>query len=302
MGRLKRMEDSYVPSNLNFAVDAVKGVAGFDKERNLSKTLKLGHSLKKIADILEREAQMAESDREEFVKNPKRSRGLYEKKPESETHWRGSDAIRQIAKERGAKRPESLSSTELRKHASTPSTALNLRDNETGVLANVLGHDIRVHRQYYGLPEGTPQLAKASKAPIALESGRLSDRKGMSPDQIQTDPDEEAPEARDGDLSAAGEDLSFSSSDPQRPPRGEVNRPQTSLATSHPEDPPHPQEERKRTSLTVTTPHQYGRCLSRIFRTVDWDQGEELKHEKRRGWVKRPGMKMGLSVECPSCE
>lgn len=353
LGRLKRIEDFYVPFNFNFVIEAVKDVAGFDENKNIYKipslALKLGHSLKKIADILECEAQMAESDNEEFLKNLQRSRGLYEKKwdvcvssralqtlkegkwntpqllpftedvknmhmyldkcrqeyqsrlkndpnkknwsklagltlcevilfnrrregevskmplsaftlrdtsgvhsdlalglseleeklcqhfqrieirgkrnrkvpilltpnmlssmetlvahrracgvpdenpfffsrPEAQTHLRGSDAIRQIAKECGAKHPETLSSTKLRKHVSTLSTVLNLRDNEMDILANFLGHDIRVHRQYYRLPEGTLQLAKVSKVLIALEQGRLSDFKGMSLDQIQIDP------------------------------------------------------------------------------------------------------------------
>ncbi|XP_071357574.1 uncharacterized protein [Trachinotus anak] len=83
-GRLKQIEDFYVPSNFNFVVEAVKGVAGFDEEKNLYKTpslaLKLGHALKKIADILEGVAQMAESDNEEFLKNVKTTRNLDEKK------------------------------------------------------------------------------------------------------------------------------------------------------------------------------------------------------------------------------
>lgn len=41
---------------------------------------KLGCSLKKIADILECEVKMAESDNEELLKNLERSRDLYEKK------------------------------------------------------------------------------------------------------------------------------------------------------------------------------------------------------------------------------
>lgn len=92
-------------------------------------------------------------------------------RPEAETHLRGLDAIRQIAKECGAMHPETLSSTKLRKHISTLSMVLNLRDNEMDILANFLGHDMRVHRQYYRLPEGTLQLAKVSKVLIALEQG-----------------------------------------------------------------------------------------------------------------------------------
>ncbi|KAK1876844.1 Elongator complex protein 4 [Dissostichus eleginoides] len=83
-GRLRRVEDFFVPSNFNFVVEAVNDVAGFDQEKNTYKTpslaLKLGHSLKKIADILECEAKMKESDNEAFLRNLERIRSLYEKK------------------------------------------------------------------------------------------------------------------------------------------------------------------------------------------------------------------------------
>lgn len=238
-GRLQRIEDFYVPSNFDFVVEAVKDVAGFDEDKNIYKTpslaLMLGHSLKKIADILECEAQKAESDNEEFLKNLERSWGLYEKKWDvcvssraiqtfKEGKWntpqllpftedvknmhmhldkrrqeyksrlnndpnkKNWSKLRQIARECGAKHPETLSSTNLRKHVSTLLTVLNLKDNEMDLLINFLGHDIRVHRQYYRLPEGTLQLAKVSKVLIALEQGRLSDFKGMSLDEIQIDP------------------------------------------------------------------------------------------------------------------
>ncbi|KAM4577992.1 uncharacterized protein V3H82_012082 [Fundulus diaphanus] len=365
-GKMKQIEDFFIPSNFNVVIAAVKDVAGFDEDKNNYKTpslaLKLGHSLKKIADILECEAQMSESDNEKFIENVRRTRSLFVKKwdvlvssralqnlkegkwntpqllpftddvkkmhmylndcrkeyqcklrenpdkknwsklanvtlcevilfnrrregevskmplsaftlrdtsgvhsdladglseleqklcqhfqrieirgkrnrkvpilltpdmlssmealvahrricgvpddnsyffsrPEAETHLRGSDAIRQIAKDCGAKHPETLSSTKLRKQVSTLSTVLNLKDNEMDTLANFLGHDIRVHREYYRLPEGTLQLAKVSKVLIALEQGRLSDYKGMSMDQIQIDPNEEVPVNMESEVS-----------------------------------------------------------------------------------------------------
>lgn len=112
-------------------------------------------------------------------------------RPEAETSLRGSDAIREIARECGAKHPETLSSTKLRKQVATLCTLLNLKDNEMDTLANFLGHDIRVHREYYRLPEGTTELAKVSKVLMALEQGRLSDFKGMTMDQIQISPNGE---------------------------------------------------------------------------------------------------------------
>ncbi|KAL1261182.1 hypothetical protein QQF64_009009, partial [Cirrhinus molitorella] len=70
------------------------------------------------------------------------------------------------------------------------SKVLNLKDNEMDDLADFLGHDIRVHRQYYRLPEGTLQLAKISKILMAMERGQLAEFKGRNLDEIQIDPKE----------------------------------------------------------------------------------------------------------------
>lgn len=109
-------------------------------------------------------------------------------RPQALSHFRGSDVIRKIAQSCGAKHPEALSSTKLRKHMATMSKVLNLKDNEMDDLADFLGHDIRVHRQYYRLPEGTLQLAKISKVLMAMERGQLSEFKGRNLDEIQIDP------------------------------------------------------------------------------------------------------------------
>ncbi len=58
-------------------------------------------------------------------------------------------------------------------------------------LTDFLGHDIRVHRQYYRLPEGTLQLAKISNILMAMERGQLpvvSCLLGKNLDEIQIDP------------------------------------------------------------------------------------------------------------------
>lgn len=107
-------------------------------------------------------------------------------RPKALTHIRGSDVVRQITQSCGAKQPEALCSTKLRKHMATMSKILNLKDNEMDNLADFLGHDIRVHRKYYRL--GTLQLAKISKVLMAMERGQLSDFKGRNLDEINIDP------------------------------------------------------------------------------------------------------------------
>ncbi|XP_034545081.1 uncharacterized protein LOC117816825 isoform X3 [Notolabrus celidotus] len=125
-------------------------------------------------------------------------------RPQALSHFRGSDVIRHIAQSCGASHPEALSSTKLRKHMATMSKVLNLKDNEMDDLADFLGHDIRVHRQYYRLPEGTLQLAKVSKVLMAMEQGRLAEFKGRNLDEINIDPQETM--AVDSDASVSEED------------------------------------------------------------------------------------------------
>ncbi|KAJ0058304.1 hypothetical protein NL108_013080 [Boleophthalmus pectinirostris] len=110
-------------------------------------------------------------------------------KPATEaSFYKGTDCIRNIAHQCGAKQPKSLSSTKLRKHVATLSKVLNLTDTEMDQLADFLGHDIRVHRKFYRLPEGTLQLAKISKVLMALEQGRVSEFKGKNLDEINLEP------------------------------------------------------------------------------------------------------------------
>ncbi|XP_056441610.1 uncharacterized protein LOC130379052 isoform X1 [Gadus chalcogrammus] len=130
-------------------------------------------------------------------------------RPEAESHVRGSDAIRAFAHECGVKDPQTLTSTRLRKQMATMSQVLNLKDNEEDCLAGFMGHNIRVHRQYYRLPEGTLQVAKVAKLLMACERGELSQFKGMTLDEISIDPTEEVPE--DGSLSGSEDEGVMSS-------------------------------------------------------------------------------------------
>lgn len=110
-------------------------------------------------------------------------------RPSSLICYRGSDSLQYFAKVCGAKSPESLTSTKLCQQTGTLSQVLNLSNTELDQLADFLGHDIRVHRQFYRLPEGTLQLAKISKLLLALEQGRLAAFKGKSLDDINIDPE-----------------------------------------------------------------------------------------------------------------
>lgn len=93
-------------------------------------------------------------------------------------------SLRRLADECGAQMPDYLRSTQLRKEIATTSQILNLKNNEIDQLADFLGHDISVHRQFYQLSEPTIQSAKISKLLLALEKGKLRELQGKSLDEI----------------------------------------------------------------------------------------------------------------------
>ncbi|XP_067310638.1 uncharacterized protein [Pseudorasbora parva] len=129
-------------------------------------------------------------------------------RPKCSSYYRGQDSLRLHAEKCGAKKPEYLRSTQLRKHVATLSQILNLKDNELDQVADFLGHDIRVHRDHYRLPEATIQLAKISKLLLAMDKGCLGNIQGKSLDEIQiedqiqlTDTEDEADDELDGSSS-----------------------------------------------------------------------------------------------------
>jgi hypothetical protein len=101
--------------------------------------------------------------------------------------YRSNDCLRKFAKECGASNPSAITSTKLRKHVATMSQMLALRENELDLLASFLGHNIKVHREFYRLPEQTLQIAKVSKLLIAMERGELRSLQGRNLDDVDVE-------------------------------------------------------------------------------------------------------------------
>lgn len=107
------------------------------------------------------------------------------------TPVRACDAIRELASQASLKHPENLRCTKLRKHVATLSQLLNLKDNELEQLANHMGHNISVHREYYRLPQETVLLAKMSKLLSLTEKGELHQHCGKSLEDIELTPEDQ---------------------------------------------------------------------------------------------------------------
>ena len=102
----------------------------------------------------------------------------------SENFLRGCDALRSAALKCGASNPSSLQATNLRKHVATLCQILNLKDHELDMLENYMGHDVRVHKQYYRLPDDVLQTSKLAKVFLLMDSGNLAKQKGKTLDEI----------------------------------------------------------------------------------------------------------------------
>jgi len=81
-------------------------------------------------------------------------------------------------------KPEAVTSTRLRKYVATVSQILDLQENELDWLARHLGHDIRVHREYYRLHDSTIELAKVGKLLYTVDEGKTTQWAGKSLDEI----------------------------------------------------------------------------------------------------------------------
>ena len=88
-------------------------------------------------------------------------------------HIRGSDTLRKFTEEIPLTNPSLLRSTQLRKQIATMTQVLNLTNNELDIVAQYMGHDVNIHREYYRLPTSTLQVAKVSKILMSLDRGEV---------------------------------------------------------------------------------------------------------------------------------
>lgn len=71
---------------------------------------------------------------------------------------KASDVIRKFGHKSGAKHPENITSTRLRKHVATISQLLNLSDGDIEQLATFMGHTKDIHKHFYRLTDNAFQV------------------------------------------------------------------------------------------------------------------------------------------------
>ena len=87
------------------------------------------------------------------------------------SYLRGHDSIANVTSRCELRCPESIRSTKVRKYTATVAQVLDLNGNELEWLANHMGHDLSVHKEYYRLQDHTLELAKISKLLLAIDKG-----------------------------------------------------------------------------------------------------------------------------------
>lgn len=98
---------------------------------------------------------------------------------------RGWDCLKAVAIRANVKCPHLVTSTKLRKYVATVCQIVDMTNSELDWLANHLGHNIDVHRDFYRLQESTLELAKVSKLLIAVDEGKASKLAGKKLDEIE---------------------------------------------------------------------------------------------------------------------
>nr|XP_018913562.1 PREDICTED: uncharacterized protein LOC109041627 [Bemisia tabaci] len=100
--------------------------------------------------------------------------------------------------------PRNVTGTKLRKHVATVCQIFDLSESELDWVAKHMGHDIRVHRQYYRLHESARELTKVSRLLLAVENGMATQFIGKKLDEIDLQDlpllSEETAEGDDHDL------------------------------------------------------------------------------------------------------
>lgn len=108
-------------------------------------------------------------------------------KPGFTTPIYGYKIIAKYAAACGAKNPEAITCTRLRKHLATLTQLFNLNESEIEQLSTFMGHTPGVHKSSYRLPDDVYQTAKISKLLILMEKGEAGEHKGKTLDDISVD-------------------------------------------------------------------------------------------------------------------
>jgi len=102
-----------------------------------------------------------------------------------EKYIRGHDCLRNMSHPAGCQFPERINSTSLRKYVATVIQLFDLQEVHVDLIARHLGHDLRVHRDFYRLQEHAQETSLVSKLLLAINSGKASALRGKTLENME---------------------------------------------------------------------------------------------------------------------
>ena len=103
----------------------------------------------------------------------------------SKNYLRGNDAMCKVLDcVSELQYPDRVRSTELRKYCATVTQIADLNDCNLRWLADHMGHNLDVHREYYRLRESTVELTKVARLLCAVDEGKAHNFSGKTLSEI----------------------------------------------------------------------------------------------------------------------
>ena len=93
---------------------------------------------------------------------------------------RGNDVLRHACDKVKLENGNVITSTSMRKYVATVSQLVDMNQSEMEWLAQHMGHDVQVHKDYYRLPQTTLELAVVGNLLMAIDEGRAHQFKGRN--------------------------------------------------------------------------------------------------------------------------
>ncbi|KAK4873904.1 hypothetical protein RN001_013264 [Aquatica leii] len=108
--------------------------------------------------------------------------------------------VRSACNEANLRQPELITGTKLRKYVGTICQLFDLTENKSDFPAKHMGHDIRVHRNFYRLHENAVEATKIIRLLIAIEKGDANKFVGKTLNDINIEEEEGGEKKEECDL------------------------------------------------------------------------------------------------------
>lgn len=145
-------------------------------------------------------------------------------------HLRACELMRRFSTECGASVPHSLRGTELRKHLATNFVTFNLNNVKRATVADHLGHDIQIHKNFYQVQNVAKEIVEMSQVLEVACGGKrtnINNNPGTSTAERMNDTDESEDETDNADVNRTVPEITSYVPENESPQAAEKEKEQT---------------------------------------------------------------------------